>query len=205
MTRRNKLPRSVQALANELGETNTMRKHSEALTEILVDVFGEGCWDDEVEETAKRWLKAMQEFTPDKDMNFKLTTFPAVVNQLIAVCNIEFSSLCAHHLFPFTGVCHVGYIPNVLQIGLSKIPRMVHHFATRPQTQERLTASIASFLKHEIHAMGVAVIIESTHTCMAARGIREHNGIMRTSEMRGIFLTSPEAREEFLSLAGMKR
>jgi GTP cyclohydrolase I len=172
----------------------------EQLMHILQDIFGDEVWDDDVLLTSQRWLRAMAEFSPQDEMNFKLTTFEAKVNQLIVVADIEFSSLCAHHLFPFVGKAHVGYVPNRKQIGLSKIPRIVHHFATRPQTQERLTEQIATFLKRELEAMGVAVVIEATHTCMSARGVREHNGVMRTSEMRGIFLTAPEAREEFLHL-----
>ena len=170
------------------------------MTDILLRIFGDEVWDDDAANTAKRWLKAMQEFTPQKTMPFNLTVFPAQVSQLITVCGIEFSSLCAHHLFPFTGVCHVGYIPNKKQVGLSKIPRLVHWFATRPQSQEKLTSDIATFLKHELEAMGVAVVIEATHTCMSARGVREHNGVMRTSDMKGLFLTASEARSEFLAL-----
>jgi GTP cyclohydrolase I len=170
------------------------------MEDILTRIFGDEVWDDNVSQTAKRWLKAMQEFTPQKTMPFNLTVFPAQVNQMIVVCGIQFSSLCAHHLFPFVGECNVGYIPNRKQVGLSKIPRLVHWFATQPQSQEKLTQDIATFLKHELEAMGVAVVIEATHTCMSARGVREHNGIMRTSEMRGLFLTSSEARNEFLTL-----
>jgi len=170
------------------------------LTNILTEIFGEDVWDDSAGQTAERWLRAMEEFAPQLNIDFKFTTFKATVNQLITVSDIEFSSLCAHHLFPFVGKAHVGYIPNKLQVGLSKIPRLVHYFATRPQTQERLTEQIASYLKHNLEAMGVAVVIEATHTCMSSRGVREHNGVMRTSEMRGVFLTAEAARAEFLRL-----
>jgi GTP cyclohydrolase I len=175
----------------------------EQLTRFLTETFGNGnMWDDSAQDTALRWIRAMREFSPKTEMGFKLTTFEAKVNQLIVVCNIEFSSICKHHLFPFVGKAHVGYVPNKKQVGLSKIPRIVHHFATRPQTQETLTSEIASFIKHELEAQGVAVVIEATHTCMSSRGVREVNGVMRTSEMRGVFLTSGEARSEFLSLIG---
>ncbi len=177
----------------------TTKSFEDLLAEFLSNTFGDS-WDDSAEKTAHRWVRAMAEFSPKKEIDFQLTTFPATVNQLITVNNIEFASICAHHLFPFVGKVHVGYVPNKLMVGLSKIPRVVHHFATRPSTQETLTAAIATFLKHELEAMGVAVVIEATHTCMSARGIREHNGVMRTSEMRGVFLTSGEARSEFLSL-----
>lgn len=179
--------------------------------ELLDHIFGnfpssddEGVWDDGIERTAERWLRAMIEFTPASSLDFNVTTFPAQVNQMIVVRNIEFSSLCAHHLFPFVGTAYVGYLPNELQIGLSKIPRIVHHFALRPCNQELLTARIAKFLKDALQAQGVAVVLEATHTCMSARGVREHNGSMRTSEMRGVFLSNPAAKEEFMKLAGLR-
>ncbi len=172
------------------------------LTNILKGIFPEDVWDDSAEDTARRILSAWREFACSEDMDFKFTTFPATANQQIVVSDIKFSSLCAHHLFPYYGVAHVGYLPNKLMVGLSKIPRVVHHFATRPTTQETLTKMIASFLKDNLEAMGVAVIMEARHTCMACRGIREHDAVMRTSEMRGAYMSSPPAREEFLTLIG---
>ena len=169
----------------------------------LVEIFGNECWDDSAKRTAERWLAAMQEFAPAAELPFKFTTFPAIANQMIVVADIEFASICAHHLFPYAGKCHVGYIPNKLQVGISKIPRLVHHFAKRPSVQEKLTRDVASFMKHTLEAMGVAVIVEATHTCMSCRGVKEHNATMKTSEMRGVFLTASEARQEFLSLAGL--
>lgn len=169
------------------------------LADILGSIFPDDAWDDDVEKTAYRVLKYWYEHKP-MEMDFHMTTFPTSVNQMIAVSNIEFSSLCAHHLLPFFGIAHVGYVPNELAIGLSKIPRVVDHFAHRPQTQEKLTAQIASFLKRELKAHGVAVVVIGKHTCMACRGVRKHNGHMVTSEMRGVFLTAPAARQEFLDL-----
>lgn len=170
------------------------------LAKELSQIFGTDCWDDSPLVTAQRWFRAMEEFAPIDKLPFKFTVFDAEVNQMIVVKGIKFSSLCAHHLFPFIGTAHVGYIPNKKQVGLSKIPRLVHHFASRPQNQERLTAQIASFLKNNLEAMGVAVVIEARHTCMSARGVREHDGLMRTSEMRGVFLSAAAARAEFMEL-----
>lgn len=170
------------------------------LTQFLRDTFGDNVWDDSPKDTAKRWVKAMKEFQTNSVMSFEPTTFRATANQLIVVRDIEFSSLCAHHLFPFQGTAHVGYIPNKLMIGVSKIPRIVHHFSTRPSTQETLTRAIASFLKDTVEAQGVAVVVRSVHTCMSCRGVKERNASMVTSEMRGAFLTSMEARQEFLAL-----
>ncbi len=177
----------------------------EQLTRFLKRTFAGVKWDDSVEETAGRWMKAMAEFSPVDEPNFKLTVFPTQVSQLITCLNIEFASLCAHHLFPFSGVAHVGYIPNKKMIGLSKIPRVVHYHATKPQTQETLTREIASMLKNTLEAQGVAVVIEGRHTCMSCRGIKQRNGIMMTSEMRGVFLSAEAARIEFLQMIEMGR
>lgn len=177
----------------------------QVLSSMLKEIFGTECWDDTPERTAERWFAAMAEFSPDFDIPFTFTTFPAIANQMIVVAGIEFASLCAHHLFPYAGKVHVGYLPNKLQVGISKIPRLVHHFAKRPSVQEKLTRDIASYLKHNLEAMGVAVVVEATHTCMSCRGVKEHNASMKTSEMRGVFLTSAEARQEFLILAGLMK
>jgi GTP cyclohydrolase IA len=159
-------------------------------------------WDDSVELTAARIVRYLAEYTPEPNntLAFTFTMFPAVANQLVVVKDIEFSSICAHHLLPFYGVAHVGYLPNKKMVGLSKIPRLVDHFAKRPNTQEALTANIAEYMKRTLEAFGVAVVIEARHTCMACRGVRKHNGAMITSEMRGVFLTASEARQEFLEL-----
>lgn len=178
----------------------------ELLATLLSGVFGQHfAWDDGVEETARRVAKFWQEYVPAQEIDFNFTTFPSTVNQLIIVKDVEFSSICAHHLLPFYGTANVGYIPNQFMVGLSKIPRLVDYWARRPSTQETLTANIASDLKHRLEAMGVAVMIESRHTCMACRGVRKHNGAMITSEMRGVFLTAEAARHEFLALVGRDR
>ena len=181
----------------------------ELVRRALVNIFGEGSkvWDDSVERTAARVVSYWRDYMPPEvgTLDFEFTTFPANVNQLIIVKDIEFSSMCAHHLLPFYGTAHIGYVPNELMVGLSKIPRLVDFWAKRPCTQEVLTARIASDLKHRLAAMGAAVIVEARHTCMACRGVRKHNGAMVTSEMRGVFLTSGEARSEFLNLVGRDR
>lgn len=175
-------------------------EHVTLLAHILEEMFPEGIWDDDVDTTAWRIIKYWREYRGEEHVKFKPTVFEAVANQLIVVNNIEFSSTCAHHLLPFFGIAHVGYIPNRKMIGLSKIPRIVDHFAKRPQVQERLTAQIAAYLKDLLSAHGVAVVIAARHTCMACRGVRQHNGHMTTSEMRGVFLTSSSARAEFMEM-----
>lgn len=176
---------------------------TEPLVDLLKDIFGERCWDDSLEETAERVVSYWMEYAGNDDKEFNLTTFPAGdIKQMIIVKDIEFVSLCAHHLLPFYGKAHVGYLPQDLMIGVSKIPRLVDHYAKRPQTQERLTHQIATDLKHALHAQGVGVVIESTHTCMACRGVHKPDAVMITNEFRGVFLTDPTPREEFLHSIG---
>jgi GTP cyclohydrolase I len=187
---------------NDQAEVARRANVIKALEQIITGVFGEEGWDDSALRTAQRVFNFWSDFAPLKEPDFEFTTFEAVANQMIVVRDVEFSSICAHHLLPFYGKAHVGYLPNELMVGLSKIPRVVDFFAHRPSVQEKLTADIASFLKHKLSAMGVAVVVEARHTCMACRGVRKHNGAMVTSEMRGVFLTSGEARREFLALIG---
>lgn len=169
------------------------------LSEVLGAIFSNDVWDDGVDETAKRIIRYWREFSCGNDIDFRVTTFPSRGQQMIVVRDIEFASTCAHHLLPFYGVAHVGYIPHELEVGLSKIPRIVDHFASRPQTQERLTEQVASFIKKSLSAKGVAVVIESKHTCMGCRGVRKMGATMVTSHIRGVFLTSPAPRDEFFN------
>jgi GTP cyclohydrolase I len=180
----------------------TRQEKVNALERIFQETFGNDVWDDSATRTAERVLKLWEAFAPQDEPDFTVTTFPTKVNQLVAVTDIEFSSWCAHHLLPYMGRAHVGYVPNKLAIGLSKIPRLVDFWARRPSVQEVLTANIAKDLKDRLEAMGVAVVIEARHTCMACRGVRKHNGAMVTSEMRGVFMSSAPARAEFLTLIG---
>jgi GTP cyclohydrolase I len=201
----NEAVRHVHEIAAKFAMNETPEKPPSfelALTKAFQELFGNEVWDDSAAHTARRVIRFWREFEPQQDFDFTFTTFPATANQLIVVRDIEFSSLCAHHLLPYYGKAHVGYIPNKLMVGLSKIPRLVDFWARRPSVQESLTANVASDLKHRLGAMGVAVVIEARHTCMACRGVRKHNGAMVTSEMRGIFLTAGEARREFLELIG---
>lgn len=123
-------------------------------------------------------------------------------DEMIAVGPIEFTSLCEHHLLPFTGQAWVAYIPSPDRgvVGLSKIPRLVEHFARRPQVQERLTTQIADSLVEHLQPRGAAVLIRSTHSCMALRGVRKTGAQMVTSVLRGAFKDDPTVRAEFLAL-----
>lgn len=170
---------------------------SDDLTKALEETFGKDIWDDSAEATANRILDFWLEFQPRDKLDFTFTTFPARINNLVVVKDIEFQSLCAHHLLPFYGRAHVGYIPNESVVGLSKIPRLVDFWARRPQLQERLTDQIAHDLKSRLHPQGTIVVVQARHTCMACRGVRKHNGLMVTSSVTGIFLSNAAAKTEF--------
>jgi len=119
---------------------------------------------------------------------------------MVMVRDVDLYSLCEHHLLPFFGKCHVAYIPDGRVIGLSKIPRIVDVFARRLQVQERLTTQIAETLEAKLRPLGVAVVIEATHLCMAMRGVEKQNSVTVTSAMRGVFHRDPRTRAEFLEL-----
>jgi len=125
--------------------------------------------------------------------------FSEKYNQMVLVKDIDFYSLCEHHLLPFYGKCHVAYIPNGKVVGLSKLPRVVNAFARRLQVQERLTQEIASAIETIIKPRGVGVVIEAFHLCMAMRGVEKQNAYATTSEMLGIFESHERTRLEFLS------
>jgi GTP cyclohydrolase I len=131
---------------------------------------------------------------------FLQKTFAQPYNEVVIVKDIRFESLCEHHLLPFLGKAHVGYLPDGRIVGLSKLARVVESLARRPQVQERMTEEIADLLMEELTPRGVAVILEATHTCMTIRGIRKPDSITTTSAMRGAFRDNPTTRAEFLSL-----
>jgi GTP cyclohydrolase IA len=126
--------------------------------------------------------------------------FTVDYNEMVIVRDIDFYSLCEHHLLPFFGKCHVAYIPNGKVIGLSKVPRLVDMFARRLQLQERMTNQIAETIRETIQPLGVAVVCEGTHLCMAMRGVEKQQSTTVTSAMLGVFHDDPRTRGEFLQL-----
>ncbi|MCZ7556321.1 MAG: GTP cyclohydrolase I FolE [Bacteroidia bacterium] len=126
--------------------------------------------------------------------------FEEEYNEMVIVKDIDYYSMCEHHLLPFFGKCHVAYIPNKKIVGLSKIPRIVDVFAQRLQVQERMTQQIADALQQALQPMGVAVVCEGRHMCMMMRGVQKQNSVATTSEMLGAFRSNSKTREEFLRL-----
>jgi GTP cyclohydrolase I len=139
-------------------------------------------------------------YAADVDAVLNDALFTVDYNEMVIVKDIDFYSLCEHHLLPFFGKCHVAYIPNGKVVGLSKIPRLVDVFAHRLQVQERLTNQIANTLLEKIRPLGVAVVTEATHLCMSMRGVEKQNSLATTSAMLGAFRDNPQTRMEFLEL-----
>ena len=128
------------------------------------------------------------------------TVFHERYDEVVLLRNIEFHSLCEHHLLPFTGRAHVAYLPDGKVVGLSKLARLVEGYARRPQVQERLTTQIADALMEELNPIGSACVIEAMHTCMTIRGAKKPGSTMVTSALRGIFKENPSSRAEILTL-----
>ena len=155
-------------------------------------------------DTPKRVEKALKFLTSgyaaDVDATLNNALFSVDYNEMVIVRDIDFYSLCEHHLLPFFGKCHVAYIPQGRVLGLSKMPRLVDIFARRLQIQERLTNQIAQTICQKIDPLGVAVVMEATHLCMSMRGVEKQNSVAATSAMLGVFREDARTRMEFLEL-----
>jgi GTP cyclohydrolase I len=180
------------------------RGQMEAYYRGLIEAIGEDPNREGLRETPKRAAEALRYFTKGYGQNVETVLNHAVFEEeyddMVIVRDIEFYSLCEHHLVPFFGRCHVGYLPGGKIIGLSKIARLVEMFSRRLQVQERLTHEIAHALEEAIRPRGVAVVMQARHLCMMMRGVEKQGSQMVTSAVLGAFRERDRTREEFMSL-----
>jgi GTP cyclohydrolase IA len=176
----------------------------EALIRQLLVSLGEDVDREGLVKTPARVARAMSFLTSGYSANIddilNGALFTVDYSEMVIVRDIDYYSLCEHHLLPFFGKCHVAYVPNGRVIGLSKIPRLVNVFARRLQLQERMTAQIADTIQEKIAPLGVAVVCEGTHLCMSMRGVEKQNSTAVTSAMLGSFQNCARTRMEFLAL-----
>jgi GTP cyclohydrolase I len=178
---------------------------AEAAARDLLVALGADLGCESLRETPARMARALADLvTPGP---FRMTTFPndEGYNGLVVARDIPFHSLCEHHLLPFHGVAHVGYLPDDRILGLSKLARVVDHFARGLQVQERLTSQVANWLSESLGARGVGVVIEAEHLCMSLRGVQKPGAQTVTSALHGLVRDDARTREEFLALAGVHR
>lgn len=180
--------------------TEQIAQHVEAILALL----GENPEREGLVKTPQRVAKALQFITKGYQEDgveiIRGAIFDEEYQQMVLVKDIDLYSTCEHHMMPFIGKCHVAYIPNGKITGLSKIARVVETFARRLQVQERLTVQIRDCIEEALHPLGVAVVIEASHTCMQIRGVEKANSITTTSAFSGAFLNSDKTRNEFLNL-----
>lgn len=176
----------------------------ESTVRQLLKQLGENPDRNGLHETPKRVAKAFtyltQGYHQDIDTLLNDALFPIQYDEMVIVKDIDFYSLCEHHLLPFFGKCHVGYIPRKHVVGLSKVPRIVDMFSRRLQVQERLTVQIAHTIQEKLNPHGVGVVMEARHLCMSMRGVEKQNTVAVTSEMLGVFRKQQQTRDEFLKL-----
>lgn len=154
------------------------------------------------ERVARMYSELLSGYSADPDKFINGALFNITYDEMVIVRDIEFYSLCEHHMLPFIGRAHVAYLPAGKVIGLSKIPRVVDMYARRLQVQERLTRQIADFLSEALKPQGVAVVVEAMHMCSMMRGVRKHDARMTTSAMHGSFRANLATRQEFLNHIG---
>jgi GTP cyclohydrolase I len=181
---------------------DTQGSFEDAVRRILAEV-GEDPDREGLLRTPSRVHRMYRELTRgyqvDPDRLINGAVFDVGYSEMVVVRGIEFYSLCEHHLLPFFGTANVGYLPRGRVLGLSKIPRVVEMFARRLQVQERMTAQIAEFLRDRLDPLGVGVVVEAQHLCLAMRGVEKHGATMVTSSVLGTFRSSRETREEFMA------
>ena len=187
---------------------NKKQKIEELIKDLLLNI-GENPTREGLAKTpvrvARAWEFFSQGYTANIDDIVNGAIFEEECSEMVIVRDIEFFSMCEHHMIPFFGRCHVGYLPKKKIIGLSKIPRIVDAFSQRLQVQERLTSQVAETLMDILNPIGVGVVMEGRHLCMQMRGVEKQNSFATTSAMLGQFRESAETRAEFLSIIRMKQ
>ncbi len=193
---------SIEAAAELLEGVGVARPEIQEAVEKLLSAFGEDVGRQGLEHTPERVARMYDEllagYRVDPYALLNDAIFDVDYDDMVIVRDIEFYSLCEHHLLPFLGKAHVAYIPTGKVIGLSKIPRIVDLFARRLQVQERMTNQISEFLQAAIHPLGVAVVLEGLHLCSKIRGVKKSESRMVTSSMTGVFRTNQKTRQEFM-------
>jgi GTP cyclohydrolase I len=181
----------------------------EGLVRSMLKELGEDPGRDGLVRTPSRVARAFRTFTEgygqDPVAILNNAVFEESYDEMVLVKDVDFYSLCEHHLLPFFGRAHIAYIPNGRIVGLSKLPRMVEMYARRLQVQERLTMEIARAIEQVLRPKGVAVVIEAIHLCMLMRGVEQRNAFAITSSLRGEFETDPKTRAEFMELIRHRR
>jgi len=200
----------VNSITNGAHSSATAASELPALIKNMLLAMGEDPSREGLERTPNRVSKSLLELTSgykvDVDKLINDALFDVPYNEMVLVRDIDFYSLCEHHLLPFFGKCHVAYIPDGKVVGLSKIPRLVEAFSKRLQVQERLTSQIADIILTKIKPLGVAVVMEARHLCMEMRGAQSKNSPTLTSAMSGVFHSDARTREEFLGFVnGIRR
>jgi len=187
-----------------LQDASVQQIYTELLTRIGEDPTRDGLLS-----TPKRMEKSMdfltQGYTQSVEEVLHNALFDVDYDEMVLVKDIEFYSMCEHHLLPFFGKAHIAYVPHGKVVGLSKLPRIVDVFARRLQVQERLTQQIAEAIEKAVNPQGVAVVIEAQHLCMMMRGVQKQESATVTSAMRGVFKTQQQTRNEFLSFVHPSR
>jgi GTP cyclohydrolase I len=176
---------------------------AERAAAAFLNALGIETTSESLRDTPRRMARAYAELFAPKP--FAMTTFPndEDYDELVVARSLPMRSVCEHHLLPFTGVAHVGYLPGERILGLSKLARVVQHFAARPQVQERLTKQVADWLQSQLNPRAVGVVIVAEHTCMSLRGAEASGSTTVTSSLQGLLRTDPRCRQEFMALTGM--
>ncbi len=195
----------IRSVENPVKPSDIDHDKMKLAVRMILEAVGENPDRDGLLETPRRVAKMYAEMfegltlDPGRHLN---VTFPESYDEMVLVRDISFTSMCEHHLLPFTGVAHVAYLPTGKVTGLSKIARVVEEVSRRPQVQERMTQTIADLVSKHLDTAGVGVVISAEHSCMAIRGVKKPGSLTITSSLRGDFRDDPATRAEFMSLIG---